>query len=419
MTSETSTTSTQVQKKKKRPYLYEVDLMRIFFIAGVLLNHSTTAFAQQMQASSGWAHMTLLSTHLMIHFTRMGFMFMTGLVLTLNYYHRDDWPNFFKKRFAGSGWPYLLWNFVLMAGAIVVGAPSFHWSSFGSDYLDAILHGNQFYMYYILVTLQLYIVFPLMVKLFKKLPKHHLQILIVSFLIQLLLMFGIKYGLPHVDRSNWLWWFRAYGVNVVTYQFYFIFGTYTSLHYQAVSDFIYRHIKAIGATTITMCLGTVLYYFWNRNVLGLSHSSAVSPHQPYMLVYDTLMIVCVFWIGKQYAAHRNKGLPKWADTMVHHGAKVSFGIYLDQTIGLSLLTGLLHFTHFSDWVYLVLIPIGYIFVLGISFAIAWFCYKVPPFGIFIGRPQVHLFKKKGVQAYDKTHEPALTAAKKQPQTSDH
>lgn len=59
-------TNTQTTPKKKRPYLYEVDLMRIFFIFGVLLNHTTTTFAAQM-ASSGWPHLLLNSTHLMIH----------------------------------------------------------------------------------------------------------------------------------------------------------------------------------------------------------------------------------------------------------------------------------------------------------------------------------------------------------------
>lgn len=68
-------------KKVKHPYLYEIDLMRLIFIAGVLLNHTTTAF--QHQTSSGLISTGFLATHLMIHFTRMGFMFMTGLVLTM------------------------------------------------------------------------------------------------------------------------------------------------------------------------------------------------------------------------------------------------------------------------------------------------------------------------------------------------
>lgn len=116
--------------KKKRKYLYEVDIMRIIFIFGVLLNHTTTAFTHAMTDATGWAHTSLLATHLLIHFTRMGFMFITGLVLTLNYYHRDDWPTFFKKRFAGSGWPYLLWNIILLVGSCLLGLPPFTWKTF-------------------------------------------------------------------------------------------------------------------------------------------------------------------------------------------------------------------------------------------------------------------------------------------------
>lgn len=397
--------------KKKRKYLYEVDAMRIMFIFGVLLNHTTTAFAQSMTDSKGWAHMLLLSTHLTIHFTRMGFMFMTGLVLTLNYYKKDDWPNFFKKRFAGSGWPYLLWNFILMVFALIVGLPGFTLNNFGSTYYSAIIHGDQFYMYYILVTLQLYLLFPFLVWLFKKFTGHHGWILGISFAIQMLLMFAIKYGLPHIDDSNWIWWLRAYGVNVFTYQFYFIFGAFTSLHYQAMVAFIKKHAKAIGTVTLALGLGTVAYYFWNRNVLGLTHASAVSPHQPYMLLYDTMMIIFVFGVGKIYDRWRKRHVGSWFDRFVKNGAKVSFGIYLDQTIGLTLLSYLLKFTHFPDWAYVALIPVGYALVLGMSFGIAWFCYKVAPFGILIGRPQIHLFKKKGDKAHDQINHASVQSTK--------
>ncbi|MFD0896453.1 acyltransferase [Loigolactobacillus binensis] len=408
----TTLTNTQVTAKKKRPYLYEVDFMRIFFIFGVLLNHTTTTFAAQMTNATGWPHLLLLSTHLLIHFTRMGFMFMTGLVLTLNYYHRDNWPSFFKKRFAGSGWPYLLWNLVLMTLATLVSVPGFSWTNFGSTYLDALLHGDQFYMYYILVTLQLYLLFPFIVKLFKRWTKGHNKILLISFLIQLGLMFAIKYGLPHIDDSHWLWWFRAYGVNVFTYQFYFIFGAYTSLHYQEVNAFIQRHIKAIATVTITLGVGTVAYYAWNRGVLGLSHTAAVSPHQPYMLIYDSMMIIFVFWIGKAYAYWRQHGIWPWFEKFVRNGAKVSFGIYLDQMIGLTILSWLLSFVSVPDWVFLILIPVGYLLVVAISFGIAWFCYRVPPFGIMIGRPQVHLFKKRGMVLHDQTNKSIITTTQK-------
>ncbi|WP_404819970.1 acyltransferase family protein [Lacticaseibacillus daqingensis] len=387
--------------------------MRVFFIFGVLLNHTTTAFSQTMTGATAWPHMTLLATHLLIHFTRMGFMFMTGLVLTLNYYDRNDWPTFFKKRFAGSGWPYVLWNFILLTIACIISAPGFSWATFGPTYLKSLLHGDQFYMYYILVTLQLYVLFPLLVRLFKT-AKRHLLVLGVSFAIQLAIVAFIKYALPGIDRSNWLWWFRAYGVNVFTYQFYFIFGSFTALHYQAVIAFLNRHVRALASWTAAMSIGTVFFYFWNRNALGLTHTAAVSPHQPYMAVYDTLMICFIFWIGLQYSAWRDHGIPTKMEWFIRNGAKVSFGIYLDQTIGLTLLRYGLSFTHLPDWALLVLIPVGYASVVAVSFAIAWFCYKVAPFGLLIGRPQWHLLKKnrKGARPHDRTQSAPLATTDK-------
>ncbi len=387
--------------------------MRIFFIFGVLLNHTTTAFANRMTDATGWAHMTLVSTHLMLHFTRMGFMFMTGLVLTLSYYNRNDWPTFFKKRLAGSGWPYLLWNFfpVTCNDDFFSDSHLANLSVFSQTYWDAIIHGDRFYLYYILITLQLYLLFPFIVKLFKALPKKHNWILGISFTIQLVLMFIIKYGLPHVDRSNWLWWFSNYGVNVFTYQFYFIFGTYAMLHYDDVTGWIQGHIKLIAPVTILLGLGTIPYYLsYNESFLGLDGGAAVSPHQPYMLVYDTMMIILVFWIGKAYAYWREHGIWPWLETFIKNGAIISFGIYLDQTLGLNVLSRFLTIVHAPDWVFFIALPVGYLFVIGFSFAVAWFCYKVPPFGIFIGRPQWHILKKNRVAAQQRAEKRRLQKA---------
>lgn len=380
--------------KKKRPHLYGVDFMRIFFICGVLLNHATTTFLTRMADKTGLPYTSLLSTHLMLHFTRMGFMFMTGLVLTLSYYNRNDWPTFFKKRFAGSGWPYLLWNFLLLVCMMLFSDPHLaNLSVFSQTYWDAIIHGDRFYLYYILITLQLYVIFPFIVLLFKKV-KHHSRILGISFFIQMMLMFVIKYWLANIDRSHWLWWLSNYGVNVFTYQFYFIFGTYTMLHYNDVSNWIQKHIKAIAGLTLVLALGTIPYYMlFNASTLGLNMTQSLSPHQPYMLIYDTMMIIFVFWIGQKYAYWREHGIWSWVETIVKNGAIVSFGIYLDQELGLNILSRFLELVRAPDWIFFWTLPIGYLFTIVFSFAIAWFCYKVPPFGILIGRPQWHVLKK--------------------------
>ncbi|WP_334333665.1 acyltransferase [Companilactobacillus sp. HBUAS59544] len=383
--------------KKKKKYLYEVDLMRVLFIGGVLLNHTTTAFKNNVGDGTG-SQLFIEATHLMLHFTRMGFMFMTGLVLVLNYYNRDNhWLGFWKKRYISVGIPYIGWNAILLWFSTITAGVAISWPNYFQNLYDAIIHGNKYYMYYILVTFQLYLLFPLIVYMFKKLPNHHVAILVASALIQLLLVIGIKYWLPGVDRSGWWYLFRAYGMNVLVYQFYFIAGAFVAIHYDQVDKFIEKNHRVIGWSTLVLAIGTVLVFFGNQYILKLSISATQSIHQPFIFIYDTFMITFVFWIGRQYAHARQKNLPAWLDRMIHNLAKVSFGIYLVQTIPIAILYGILSIINVPSYVMLLMLPLGYAFVLGGAFLISWFCYKVPPFGVLIGRPQWHL--TKGAKKY--------------------
>ncbi len=385
--------------KTKRPYLYEVDLMRIIFICGVLLNHTTSTFKGRIDNAST-SQVILEASHLMLHFTRMGFMFMTGLVLTLNYYNRKhEWLKFERKRFVSAGIPYLAWNFIVMFLSIEAGV-GFSMANFKADYIDAVIHGDQFYMYYILIVLQLYLVFPLIVLMFKKFDKYHSWIMGISFVIQMAILIFIKYFLPNIDRTNWWWWFRSYGVNVFTYQFYFLAGAYASIHYKAVTQFINAHIKPIAWLTGILSLGTVGLFFFDIDFLHLSMAATMSVHQPYMLIYDVFMIAFVFWVGLRFAYWRQHGLWPWVDRWVHNVAKVSFGLYLVQTIPLAMLAFILAQISLPAWAMLLCLPIGYAFVIAVAFGISWFCYKVPPFGILIGRNNLRL-KKRVAQTQEK------------------
>lgn len=382
---------------KKKKYLHEVDLMRVIFIDGVLLNHSTTAFKNNVGSGSG-SELFLEATHLALHFTRMGFMFMTGLVLVLNYYNRENhWLGFWKKRYLSVGIPYLGWNAIIIWFTTITAGVALNWPNYFKNLTDAVIHGNKYYMYYILVTFQLYLIFPLIVYIFKKLPDHHLAILITSAIVQLLLVIGIKYWLPGINRDSWWYLFRAYGMNVLVYQFYFIAGAFVAIHYDEVDRFIEKNHRVIGWATLVLAIGTVALFFGNLNILKLSIGATESIHQPYIFIYDTFMITFVFWIGRQYAHARNRGLPMWFDRIIKNMSKVSFGIYLVQTIPLTLLYGMLSIVKLPSIVTLLLLPVGYAFVLGGAFLISWFCYKVPPFGVLIGRPQWHISKTKGAR----------------------
>lgn len=383
----------EVMAKKK--YLYEVDLMRVVFIFGVLLNHVTSTITNNLSTDS-ISQNIMNSTHLALHFTRMGFMFMTGLVLTLNYYQRkNNWLTFWKKRYWSVGIPYLAWNAIMLLLADLFSQGSVSIGSLISKWLHYVQYGDHFYMYYLLVTMQLYLLFPLLLKLFKRFEKGngHLVILITSILIQASLMVGIKYWLPHVDTSSWWYLFSNYGFNIGVYQVYFIAGAYTAIHYAEVEASIMQNYKLICCLALTLALGTILIYQGDINILGLSEDAAHSPHQPYILFYALCMIAFIFWLGRKYAYSRNKGLWPWLDHLIHLGAKLSFGIYLVQTIPIAILAEFLSQMQLSNVTLMILGPILYLLVAALAFIIAWIIYKVPPFGILIGRSNSKDLKK--------------------------
>lgn len=384
----------------KKKYLYEVDLMRCIFIFMVLLNHTTSAYSAALGQSSTTAGRILVVSHLMLHFPRFGFMFVTGLVLFLQYYHKPsvDWGQFFKKRYKGSGIPYLFFNFTYMAG-MLLGAGAFTWATWLSQSGEAIIHGSQFYLYYILVVMQLYLLFPLLVKLFKRWPEAHGTIVLISGIIQVIFLVYAKYLYPTLDKSAWPYFLRAYGVNVFSYQFYFVAGAYTSIHYDQIKAFLAKYSHRFYWLTGLAAIGTLGLYYFNVNVLGESQHNANLIHQPIMMVYAVLTIGSVISISLAYARHRQE--PAWQPFAQRVGlaSKLSFGIYLLQTAPLALLKAALPTLYhvLGPNLLLMTLPLGYGFVLGGAYLLSYFCYKVPPFGILIGRPNhQQLFAKEGV-----------------------
>lgn len=382
---------------EKKKYLHEVDLMRVIFIFGVLLNHVTSAISQRLNNDT-YSAVFMDTTHLSLHFTRMGFMFMTGLVLTLNYYHKEPhWPAFWKKRYWSVGVPYLAWNALLLLFVNLVTEQSQTGSEFFSTWVQYVRYGDHFYLYYLLVTMQLYLLFPLLMKLFKKYPQNHLMILLGSILLQFFLLLALKYWLPHVDTANWWYLFRYYGNNVLVYQVYFVAGAFTSIHYQKVERFIMRHARLIGYLTLCLALGTILLYVGDIRILNLSNHAAHSAHQPYILVYALTMIAFVFYLGRKYAYWREHGLWQQVDLLIKLGSKLSFGVYLVQTIPLTLLAYFLAQIQIAAWLLVVLTPLFYLLTVTASLLIAWLLYRIPPFGVLVGRSNIHKLKKEGVK----------------------
>lgn len=127
-----------------------------------------------------------------------------------------------------------------------------------------------------------------------------------------------------------------------------------------------RNIHAIATLAIIMAIGMLFYYrIWDQKILGMDGDSSLSLHQPYIACYDIVMLNLIFWLGKKYATFRQRGFPKWLENFINLAVKVSFGMYLNQTLGLLMLSWLLSVFSLPDWIMMMLIPFGWVLVIAI------------------------------------------------------
>jgi peptidoglycan/LPS O-acetylase OafA/YrhL len=165
--------------------------------AGVVSTHTLLFFAPVAAGLTVGASLQLL------HVTREAFLFVSACMLA--YSVRDlpgiDHHTFWRRRFALVAVPYLCWTVIYFA----VGLPSEH----GTPRADTIhllyLFGTGYYqLYYLLVLLEFYALFPLLLVLLRKTAGHHGLVLAVSGLVQIVLVSTMHWGLvPSWMQGYW------------------------------------------------------------------------------------------------------------------------------------------------------------------------------------------------------------------------
>ncbi|MCL6453364.1 MAG: acyltransferase [Alicyclobacillus sp.] len=376
-----------------KKHLYEIDLMRAFIMLSVLSVH-TTSFFNSMNIDGTPTFLTFGAIITGLHYTREAFMFITGLVLFVTYYRREFHTlQFWKKRFLLIVIPYIAFNilYILFAGTYQQGF-SWTWPYLWHQLWFYLASGNQWFLYYVLVSIQLYIVFPLLLYGLRKFERWHLQIFIGSFILQLLFMGVDKFYLEHVSYTTFgpvLGQIDLYRDRfILTYQFWFIAGGIVACHYERILAFADRHRVALRAS-----LGIALavlwgHYFFDRLVLHEPESLAELVLQPIMIPYSLIAAANMWYAGVSWARRREQ--PGWQrfSWFVMTAANASFGIfllqpfplhYMEQTIIALARHGVPEWIHFCLW------PVSILFVYLSGMFIAHWIGKVPYLAYIVGR----------------------------------
>lgn len=296
----------------KRPHLYQLDIVRILTFACVIAVHTISHTAES-------TNVPLIGLLILVHFTRNVFFALTGFVLVYSYLHHPvPLTKFWPKRFLLVGVPYVVWSAIYVFLTWTQAAPSSAFSMI-PDFLHALITGTAYYhMYFVLVTMQIYLLFPLLMMLLRATRGHHLIVLVVSGGIQMLISAMNMYA---VGSLHWLHLFS----NVGSYQGFIVLGAVAAVHADAVLGWVRAHPRIIWITTAVTAAVTIgVYLFESAN--GWSLFGAANPVQPVIMVWSVAVGVWFLSLGTMWADRRVPG--SRVARGVAFASDRSFGIFL-------------------------------------------------------------------------------------------
>ena len=117
---------------------------------------------------------------MLLHFSRTAFFFLTAFVLTYSEIHRPrPVREFWAPAYLEIGVPYLVWTGIYWVFSMIVGNS---WDQAWSLLWNYLVFGY-YQLYFVVVLLQLYLVFPLLLRLLRA-SKHHVAVMVVSLLFR-------------------------------------------------------------------------------------------------------------------------------------------------------------------------------------------------------------------------------------------
>ncbi len=331
-----STTPEVVAKAGTRQRLDHVDAMRPIKQSAVISTHALIYFSPL--SVSLWASGMLTLTH----FSRDAFLFVSACMLAYSY--RDasaiKLGHYWKRRFMAVGLVYLVWTFIYWPIAAAVPTSAFPYYRVPADkvFSDAGLHhllnalGTGYYhLYFLLVLLEFYVVFPYLFWLIRRFPRWHVGIVVVAALWQILL--------PFLARHGWLGFSISPKLEtrlITSYPLYLLGGVVAAFYLEGFHDWVVRHGRAIlawtvvaGAVPITMDALYRHYHDLPRIIVP-----GADPFASAVVPYDVGAIVAVYLLGVYLVSPKRSAMTR---AITKSGSEAAYGIYVSQMIWILLM----------------------------------------------------------------------------------
>jgi peptidoglycan/LPS O-acetylase OafA/YrhL len=306
-------------------HIYPVDMVRVLTFACVIAAHTISTVNPLDSVLWGGAAMLL-------HFTREAFFVLTAFVLTSRY--RDSPPKavpFWRRRFLLVGVPYLVWSLVYSTIEFV----SFPRSSTRETVISLLYNLGTgqawFHLYFLLVSLQFYLLFPLFARLLRATKGHHVALVVASAAGQVLLDLWMHDPAPQGAKAWYLHFASSY---VISYQFFMVLGGVVAMHRDRVDAWLRSNPRLIIAALIVTGMLAEGQYIW-KIAHGGNAIYDTDVFQVVIIPWSVAVVAGFYAIGTAWSARRDAG-PK--SRFVERASDRSFGVFLAHPLILWALT---------------------------------------------------------------------------------
>ncbi|GAB2966565.1 acyltransferase [Amycolatopsis acidiphila] len=292
---------------KRGEHLYYVDLIRVLTV-GLVIGTHVLAFAPVPPT------VLVGALGMVFHVSREVFFLLTAFVLTYSTGRKKvRWPKFWARRYLFVVVPYLVWT---VAYFFANGGPFF-----GEAFVQQLLTGTaRYHLYFLLVSMQIYLVFPLIRALLRATERWHGPLLGLAVLFQLAFAYAVQHQWDLGPLSGWV---RAPDALLPSYLGYVLAGSIAAWHRDALVGWTRQHVRLVfGGAASVVALSVVVYLVqvWGDGQPPLQASMVF---QPVVAVESAAIAWTFLATGLLWQERRRFG-----EKLVTATSDASFGIYL-------------------------------------------------------------------------------------------
>jgi poly(3-hydroxybutyrate) depolymerase/peptidoglycan/LPS O-acetylase OafA/YrhL len=313
-------------RRRSRPHIAAFDLIRLIIMVFVVSVH-TLAFG------GGPVTMSIGALTTIFHTSRELFLLLTALVLTYNYGHRElKAARFWRRRLWLVVPAYVTWSAIYYAADGRARGP--FPAAFLRDLPDA---GARYHLYFLLVSTQIYLLFPLIRWVLRKTEGYHAWLLGIALGYQAWLTTGLHYKVGRHGTGPLAQFLNGAGQGywVDTYVCYVLAGALAGWHFERLCAFTRRYlgngqrVAMAAAVAVTAGIGVFLI---ETEVFRATPGRASAVFQP-VVVFESLAFGwALLGAGLLWS---DRGAP--GRKFCAAGSASSFGIYLAHPLVLQVL----------------------------------------------------------------------------------